>query len=88
MNKLLAVLIAGLFATGAFAQATPAAAPAKGAAAPVAAAAPAKATAAPMAAAAPAADKPKTTVKRTRKPAAKDGAAPAPAAGEDEGTKE
>ncbi len=39
--------------------------------------------------AAPAADKPKTTVKRTRKPAAdKDAAAPAPAAGDDEGTKE
>jgi len=37
---------------------------------------------------APAADKPKTTVKRTRKPAAKDGAASAPAAGDDEGKKE
>ena len=39
-------------------------------------------------AAATAADKPKTTVKRTRKPAAKEGAAPAPAAGGDEGKKE
>ena len=39
-------------------------------------------------AAATTAEKPKTTVKRTRKPAAKDGAAPAPAAGEDEGKKE
>ena len=36
----------------------------------------------------PAADKPKTTVKRTRKPAAKDGAAPAPEVGDDEGKKE
>jgi small subunit ribosomal protein S3 len=34
------------------------------------------------------ADKPKTTVKRIRKPAAKEGAAPAPATGTDEGTKE
>jgi small subunit ribosomal protein S3 len=39
-------------------------------------------------AAATAPEKPKTTVKRTRKPAAKEGAAPAPAAGEDEGKKE
>ena len=40
------------------------------------------------AAAAPAADKPKTTVKRARKPASKDAAAPAPAEGGDEGKKE
>ncbi len=40
------------------------------------------------ASAAPAADIPKTTVKRTRKPAAKEGAAPAPAVGDDEGKKE
>ena len=38
--------------------------------------------------AASAAEKPKTTVKRTRKPAAKDDAAPAPTAGDDEGKKE
>ena len=35
-----------------------------------------------------AADKPKTTVKRTRKPAAKEGAAPAPETGGEEGKKE
>ena len=40
------------------------------------------------AAAAPAADKPTTTVKRARKPASKDAAAPAPAEGGDEGKKE
>ena len=39
-------------------------------------------------ASATAADKPKTTVKRTRKPAAKEGAAPAPAVDDDEGKKE
>ena len=39
-------------------------------------------------ASATAADKPKTTVKRTRKPAAKEGAAPVPAVGDDEGKKE
>jgi hypothetical protein len=67
MSKLIAALVAGLFAAGAFAQAAAPAAPAAKPAAPAAAAAPA----APAAAAAPAAPAAKAEMKKEDKAAMK-----------------